>query len=66
MLSILKSALNANTKEMGIVSNNIANVNSTAFKKVRQILSISTQEIDPHHLVNFLVKGWVLMIHFYK
>ena len=33
MLSILKSALNANTKEMGIVSNNIANVNSTAFKK---------------------------------
>ena len=35
MLSILKSALNANTKEMGIVSNNIANVNSTAFKKSR-------------------------------
>ncbi len=33
MLSILKSALNANTKEIGIVSNNIANVNSTAFKK---------------------------------
>ena len=33
MLSILKSALNANTREMGIVSNNIANVNSTAFKK---------------------------------
>ena len=33
MLSIVKSALNANTKEMGIVSNNIANVNSTAFKK---------------------------------
>ncbi len=33
MLSILKTALNANTKEMGIVSNNIANVNSTAFKK---------------------------------
>ena len=33
MLSILKSALYANTKEMGIVSNNIANVNSTAFKK---------------------------------
>ena len=33
MLSILKSAFNANTKEMGIVSNNIANVNSTAFKK---------------------------------
>ena len=33
MLSILKSALNANTKEMGIVSNNIANSNSTGFKK---------------------------------
>ena len=33
MLSILKSALNANTKEIAIVSNNIANVNSTAFKK---------------------------------
>ena len=33
MLSILKSAFYANTKEMGIVSNNIANVNSTAFKK---------------------------------
>ena len=33
MLSILKSALNANSKELGIVSNNIANVNSTAFKK---------------------------------
>ena len=33
MLSILKSAFNANTKEMGIISNNIANVNSTAFKK---------------------------------
>ena len=33
MLSILKSALNANTKEMGIVSNNIANANSTGFKK---------------------------------
>ena len=33
MLSILKSALNANTKEIGIVANNIANVNSTAFKK---------------------------------
>ncbi len=33
MLSILKSAFNANTKELGIVSNNIANVNSTAFKK---------------------------------
>ncbi len=33
MLSILKSALNANTKEMGIVSNNIANANSIAFKK---------------------------------
>ena len=33
MLSILKSAFNANTKEIGIVSNNIANVNSTAFKK---------------------------------
>ena len=29
MLSILKSALNANSKEMGIVSNNIANANST-------------------------------------
>ena len=27
MLSILKSALNANTKEMGLVSNNIANLN---------------------------------------
>ncbi len=35
MLSILKSAFNANTKEMGVVSNNIANVNSTAFKKSR-------------------------------
>ena len=34
MLSILKSALNANTKEMGIVSNNIANANSTGFKKI--------------------------------
>ena len=33
MLPILKSAFNANTKEMGIISNNIANVNSTAFKK---------------------------------
>ena len=66
MLSILKSALNANTKEMGIVSNNIANVNSTAFKKVRQTLSIYTQEIDPHHQVNFLVKESMLMIHFYK
>ena len=33
MLSILKSALNANQKEMGIVSNNIANANSTGFKK---------------------------------
>ena len=33
MLSILKSAFNANNKEIGIVSNNIANVNSTAFKK---------------------------------
>ena len=33
MLSILKSALNANSSEMGIISNNIANVNSTAFKK---------------------------------
>lgn len=33
MLSILKSALNANSREMGIVSNNIANANSTAFKK---------------------------------
>ncbi len=33
MLSILKSALNANSQEMGIVSNNIANVNSTGFKK---------------------------------
>ena len=33
MLSILKSALNANSKEMGIVSNNISNANSTAFKK---------------------------------
>ena len=33
MLSILKSALNANSKEMGIVSNNIANVNSNGFKK---------------------------------
>lgn len=33
MLSILKSALNANTSEMGIISNNIANANSTAFKK---------------------------------
>ena len=33
MLSILKSALNANSKEMGIVSNNIANANSTGFKK---------------------------------
>ncbi len=33
MLSILKSALNANTNEMGIVSNNIANANSTGFKK---------------------------------
>ena len=33
MLSILKSALNANSSEMGIISNNIANANSTAFKK---------------------------------
>lgn len=33
MLSILKSALNANSREMGIVSNNIANANSTGFKK---------------------------------
>ena len=33
MLSILKSALNANSKEMGIISNNIANANSTGFKK---------------------------------
>ena len=33
MLSILKSALNANSQEMGIVSNNIANANSTGFKK---------------------------------
>ena len=33
MLSILKSALNSNAKEMGIVSNNIANANSTGFKK---------------------------------
>ena len=33
MLSILKSALNANSKEMGVVSNNIANANSTGFKK---------------------------------
>ena len=33
MLSILKSALNANSKEMGILSNNIANANSTGFKK---------------------------------
>lgn len=33
MLSILKSALNANSKEMGIVSNNIANANSNGFKK---------------------------------
>ena len=33
MLSILKSALNANSKDMGIISNNIANVNSNGFKK---------------------------------
>ena len=33
MLSILKSALNANSKEMGILSNNIENANSTGFKK---------------------------------
>ena len=33
MLSILKSALNANSQEMGILSNNIANANSTGFKK---------------------------------
>ena len=33
MLSILKSAFNANSSEMGIISNNIANANSTAFKK---------------------------------
>ena len=33
MLSILKSALSANQQEMGIVSNNIANANSTGFKK---------------------------------
>ena len=33
MLSILKSALNSNSQEMGIVSNNIANANSTGFKK---------------------------------
>ena len=33
MLSILKSALNANSNEMGMISNNIANANSTAFKK---------------------------------
>ena len=33
MLSILKSALNANSRERGLVSNNIANANSTAFKK---------------------------------
>ena len=33
MLSILKSALMQTQKKMGIVSNNIANVNSTAFKK---------------------------------
>ena len=33
MISILKSAFNANSKEMGIISNNIANANSNAFKK---------------------------------
>jgi flagellar hook protein FlgE len=33
MLSILKSALNANAQEMSILSNNIANANSTGFKK---------------------------------
>ena len=33
MLSILKSALNANSQEMGVISNNIANANSTGFKK---------------------------------
>ena len=33
MLSILNSALNATSREMGIVSNNIANDNSKGFKK---------------------------------
>ena len=39
MLSILKSALNANSQEMGIVSNNIANANSNGFKKLLIFLS---------------------------
>ena len=66
MLSILKSALNANTKEIAIVSNNIANVNSTAFKKSKTILSTYIQETEPHHPINILVKELVLMIHFCK
>ena len=57
MLSILKSAFNANNKEIGIVSNNIANVNSTAFKKVKQILNISIQETDRQVLSKFSGQG---------
>ncbi|MFL2830145.1 MAG: flagellar basal body protein [Candidatus Puniceispirillales bacterium] len=56
MLSILKSALNSNAKEMGIVSNNIANANSTGFKKVVLILNIFTQSIILQILISFLVK----------
>ena len=33
MLSILKSAFKSNSQEMGVVSHNIANTNSTGFKK---------------------------------
>jgi flagellar hook protein FlgE len=45
MLSILKSALNANSKEMNIVSNNIANANSTGFKKS----TANFEHIYSHH-----------------
>ena len=49
---------------MGIVSNNIANVNSTAFKKSKTNFEHIYSRDRSSSPSKFSGQGWVLMIHF--
>ena len=45
MLSVIRTGLDAATKEISVVSNNIANSASTGFKKAIQVSKINTQRM---------------------
>ena len=60
MLNTIKSALNSNLRGISLISNNIANSNTTAFKKVMQIFQIFI--LQQLILVQILLLAWELLM----